>query len=146
MKILIITNDTDLIGDHLSDLMEPYRCHPDQSFTLVSVVEPSHVVDMSLSIAGGHCRPRQIMEERLLNAQAQLDEASRSVGQSNVIDLSTKAIVGSVVPVTVQTATELQADLVLLKANTATRDQIKSLLSQCPCSVAIVKPRRSQVA
>lgn len=139
MKLLIITSDANLAVDHINELVEPYKKDADHEVTLISVVEPSLVVDMSLSMSGGHSRYKQMLEERLSDAQAQLDEAQSTLEEHNVIDLKSRAVVGSLVPVAVQTATDLKADLVLMQANLASRLQINRLICQCPCSIAFVK-------
>ena len=139
MRILIIASDPEL-GTQLNNMIAPFKTAPNQSLTVVTVVEPSPVVDFTMSASNCQTIFKRILDERMQSARDNLRELKSCLEQEQNIDVDTKAVMGFVVPVTVRAANDLHADLVLLEADCTSTGDMKELLSKCPCSVVLIKP------
>ncbi len=109
--------------------------------TLVSVVEPSTVVDMTLSFVG-KTRSRDILSDRIFSAESSLEQDYQSVRElvNSPMDVQYRAVVGDFADVAISAANAGNADLLVICDCPYRSIRAAKLVTKAPCAVAFLKP------
>ena len=143
MKILVATTNGASSHNQVINFLKSNRGWYGSKISLLAIVEPSPVVDAALSSAG-RTRFRQLLDERIASAQADLTKLSFEIRHLLPCDedVETNTVVGEASDVALKAAHSTQADLMVISAEQSRDIAPKSmmrLVSQSPCSVAFVK-------
>jgi nucleotide-binding universal stress UspA family protein len=143
MRILVATTNGASSHNQVIQFLKSNRGWHGSKISLLAIVEPSPVLDVALS-AAGRTRFRQILDERVAFAQADLTKLSVEIRQLLPVDedVETNTVVGEASDVALKAAHSTQADLMVISAEQSgdiTPKSMMRLVSQSPCSVAFVK-------
>jgi nucleotide-binding universal stress UspA family protein len=143
MRILVATTNGASSHNQVIQFLKSNRGWHGSKITLLAIVEPSPVMDAALSTAG-RTRFRQLLDDRVASAQADLSKLSMEIRHLIPVDenVETRTVVGEASTVALNAANSMQADLMVISAEQSKDIAPKSmmrLLSQAPCSVAFVK-------
>ncbi len=142
MKIIVLSCDPQF-NLNLTDVLTPYRVFPKLNLEIINVVEPSLVVDMSLSLAGGRSIFRHIMEQRMIYAEQSALMAETILSSYASLNVSAQAIFGVLNIIAINSAIKNDADLLIVDARNLSPGKIDRLIKNCPCPVTLIgNPRK----
>lgn len=144
MNIVVLSCDPQF-NLNLTEVLAPYRIFPKLNVKLVNVVEPSLVVDMSLSITGGRSFFRHILDQRFSFAEQSVLMAQSILSSYASMNVSAEALHGDPNLIAINAAIEHGADLLIVDSSNISAGRLNKLLKNCPCPITLInsKTRRS---
>jgi len=145
MNIIVLSCDPQF-NLNLTEVLTPYRVFPKLNLKIINVVEPSLVVDISLSIAGTGSIFRHILEQRMMYAEQSALMAETILSAYASLNVSAQAVFGALNIIATNSATTDGADLLIVDARFLSSGKIEKLINNCPCPVTLISKQKKKSA